>query len=88
MKYINITVKPSSYRDMVKDALLKAGWTFTGSGYDLEDDIGDLDGVPPSGASPKEFGPMPIPVNPPFNPQQIPDKPVPGGSQTPNKPPG
>ena len=75
---------------MVKDALLKAGWTFTGSGYDLEDDIGDLDGVPPSGASPKEFGPMPIAVNlpPGAGGPQIPRKPATGGPQTPNKPPG
>jgi hypothetical protein len=86
---ILITVNPSSHRDMVKDALTRAGWTVSGSGYDLVNNVGDLECRPPSGASPKEFGPAIIPCNLPFLPDELPaDNPLPGPHPEAEEPPG
>ena len=68
MQPIRIKVKPGSHRDMVKDALVRAGWKIIDSGYDLVEQVGDLGCRPPPGATPDEFHPSPIPCDLPPGP--------------------
>jgi hypothetical protein len=82
---ILITVKPSSHRDMVKDALTRAGWTVSGSGYDHVNNMGYLECHLPQGARAGEFYQAWVDCNLPFGPKgpvprdQLPaDNPLPG----------